>query len=64
MKQQNTICAKRGNTCHSKTNCKRFTAPRDTESMEAALYVRRGAGDSACDMYQPINVVTTFKVEA
>lgn len=62
MNQPKTLCAKQGNTCHSKKNCKRFTAPRNEEFIEAALYVRREAGSTACDMYEPVKVLTTFKV--
>jgi len=61
MTQPKTHCA--GNGCPSKTNCQRFTAPRDQDSVPAALYVRREAGCSACDMYDPVNVMTTFKID-
>lgn len=54
-----TRCA--GNDCPSKTNCHRFTMPRNEEATPAALYVRREAGDSACDLYAPVNPVTTFQ---
>ena len=33
------------------------------EATQAALYVRREAGDSACDLYLPVNPVTTFQEE-
>ena len=59
MNQQKTTCA--GNNCPSKSNCHRFTMPRNEESVAAALYVRREAGDSACDMFAPVNAVSTFK---
>ena len=54
-----TRCA--GNDCPSKTNCHSFTLPRNEEATPAALYVRREAGDSACDLYAPGNPVTTFQ---
>ena len=38
-----------------------FTMPRNEEATPAALYVRREAGDSACDLYAPANPVTTFQ---
>jgi hypothetical protein len=52
-----------GTGCPSKTNCHRFTMPRNEEATPAALYVRREAGDSACDLYAPVNPVTTFREE-
>ena len=54
-----TRCA--GTGCPSKANCHRFTMPRDSESVPAALYVRREAGASACDLFLPVNPVTTFR---
>ena len=54
-----TRCA--GTGCPSKTNCHRFTMPRNEEATPAALYVRREAGASACDLYLPVNPVTTFR---
>lgn len=59
MSQPKTTCS--GNNCPSKSNCHRYTMPRDAESVPAALYLRREAGDSACDLFLPINPVTTFK---
>jgi hypothetical protein len=61
MNQPKTICAQRSNNCPSKKNCQRFTTARNGESIEAALYVRREAGSTACDMYEPVKVLTTFK---
>ena len=57
MKNNLTKCE--GNNCPSKKNCKRYVE-RDTFTIPAALYVRRGPGDSACDMYSPIKIVSTF----
>lgn len=59
-RDRTTLCARQGNTCPSKNNCRRHTGLRNIETTEAALYVRREAGDTACDMYMPIVVVTTF----
>lgn len=53
-----------GNNCPSKRNCHRFTAPRDQDYVEAALYIRREAGASACDCYLPVKPVTTFREDA
>ena len=36
-------------------------ASSEAEAVPAALWIRREAGTSACDMYQPINAVSTFK---
>lgn len=46
--------------CPSKNNCRRHAEKNRHDSVAAALWIRREAGDSACDMYQPINVVSTF----
>jgi hypothetical protein len=51
-----------GGNCQSKKNCRRYTE-RKTNSdyiVNAALWVRRDAGASACDMYRPVEVVSTF----
>lgn len=53
-----------GSKCPSKTNCRRYTERNSHESVAAALWLRREAGTSACDMYLPIEVVSTFKEEA
>lgn len=61
MTQQFTRCD--GGTCPSKNNCRRYTE-RKTKGdyiINAALWARREAGTSACDMYLPINAVSTFK---
>ena len=50
-----------GIKCSSKDNCRRHTERNRYEAVPAALWIRREAGDSACDMYQPINAVSTFK---
>lgn len=55
-----TLCARQGNTCPSKNNCRRFAEVRGHEYTLAALYVRREPGSTACDMYLPIVVITTF----
>lgn len=53
-----------GSKCPSKNNCRRFTERNRHESIAAALWLRREAGTSACDMYLPIEVVSTFREEA
>ncbi len=53
-----------GQKCPSANNCRRFVERKSQESVPAALWVRREAGASACDMYLPITVVSTFKSEA
>ena len=50
-----------GSKCPSKDNCSRHTERNRYEAVPAALWIRREAGASACDMYQPINSVSTFK---
>lgn len=50
-----------GRNCPSKTNCRRFTERSTVEAVPAALWIRREAGASACDMYLPIEVVSTFQ---
>lgn len=52
-----------GSKCPSKANCRRHTERNYHESIPAALWVRREAGASACDMYVPVEVVSTFKTE-
>lgn len=52
-----------GIRCHSKDNCRRHIERKNTEAVPAALWLRREAGDSACDMYLPIEVVRTFKAD-
>ena len=49
-----------GNNCPSKNNCRRYTERNSHESVPAVLWIRREAGTSACDMYLPIEVVSTF----
>lgn len=51
-----------GQQCPSRNNCKRYTERNDKDYVTwAALWARREAGSSACDMLIPIEVVTTFK---
>lgn len=50
-----------GGNCPSKTNCHRYTGPRPQDYNRAALWLRREAGDNACDMVAWVNPVTTFK---
>lgn len=62
MKSAFTTCE--GGNCPSKTNCRRFTERKSQkESIAAALWVRREAGSSACDMVDFVDQVTTFKEE-
>ena len=50
-----------GSKCPSKNNCRRHTERKHSESVPAALWIRREAGASACDMYLPVASVSTFK---
>ena len=50
-----------GSKCPSKDNCIRHTERNRYEAVPAALWIRREAGSSACDLYHPINTVSTFK---
>jgi len=52
-----------GGNCPSKKNCQRYTAKRPAEYLRAALWLRRDAGASACDMVVFNAIVTTFKDE-
>lgn len=52
----------KGYLCPSRQNCKRATDT-NPNRMFAAFHNRREAGDSACTMYLPIKVITTFKDE-
>jgi len=52
-----------GGKCQSMKNCRRYTERNSHESVAAALWLRREAGTSACDMYPPIEVVSTFNAE-
>lgn len=51
-----------GGNCPSKTNCRRYTerSGQGDYILKAALWVRREAGATACDMVMWINPVTTF----
>ena len=53
-----------GMNCPSKKNCKRYTERKREDALPAAIWIRREAGSSACDMYLPIVVISTFKEEA
>ena len=50
-----------GSKCPSKNNCRRHTERKNTDAVPAALWIRREAGSSACDLYLPIDTTTTFK---
>ena len=50
-----------GSKCPSKDNCSRHTKRNHYEAVPAALWIRREAGASACDMYLPVASVSTFK---
>ena len=52
----------KGYLCPSRANCKRATDTSPNRTF-AAFYNRREAGDSACSMYLPVKLVTTFKDE-
>lgn len=49
-----------GSKCPSQKNCRRHVERNIHESVPAALWIRRDPGASACDMYMPINVMSTF----
>lgn len=55
-----------GGNCPSKKNCRRFTERKAVMNSvpAAALWLRREAGASACDMVMFVTTVTTFKDEA
>lgn len=53
-----------GGNCPSKKNCQRYTAPRSEDFTRAALWLRREAGASACDMVIFVEPVTTFREES
>ena len=50
-----------GSKCPSKDNCRRHIDRNRYEAVPAALWIRREAGASACDMYLPVASVSTFK---
>jgi hypothetical protein len=52
-----------GGNCPSKKNCRRYTerSVKGDYVVNAALWLRREAGDSACDMVIWVEPVTTFK---
>lgn len=55
-----------GQQCPSANNCRRYTerhVPKGVIASFAALYLRREAGDSACDQFIPVEVVSTFERE-
>ena len=58
-----TFTSCEGSKCPSAKNCRRYTERNSHESVPAALWIRREAGASACDMYLPIEVVSTFKAD-
>lgn len=55
-----------GGNCPSKKNCRRYTerSVKGDYVVNAALWLRREAGDSACDMVIWVEPVTTFKAGA
>ena len=61
MTQQFTRCD--GGTCPSKNNCQRYTERKVNGDyiINAALWARREAGASACDMVMWIKPASTFK---
>lgn len=60
MKASFTTCE--GGNCPSKKNCRRYTERKQhKETIAAALWIRRDAGASACNMVEWTKPVTTFK---
>lgn len=57
------ICRCDGGQCPSRMNCRRYTERhvKGEHITQAALWARREAGSSACDMWIPVRIVTTFK---
>lgn len=52
-----------GQQCPSAANCRRYTerqVPKGVMVPMAAFYLRREAGDSACDGFMPAVPVSTF----
>ena len=54
-----------GGSCPSKDNCRRYTERKVQGDyvVNAALWLRREAGASACDSYLPVRVISTFASE-
>lgn len=62
MELANDVARCDGGNCPSKKNCKRYLERRAKGDyiVNAALWIRREAGASACDMVNWDNPVTTF----
>lgn len=60
---ENYVARCDGGNCPSKKNCRRYAEriSNDLYMVRAALWLRRDAGASACDMVIWIDRVTTFK---
>lgn len=55
-----------GTGCPSANNCLRYTdrqVPKGVLSFFAAFPLRREAGDSACDQFRPVEIISTFERE-
>lgn len=57
----NVTCNRTDNRCPSRQNCRLYTASRSLGIPNASLNHRREPGSSACDLFLPITVITTFK---
>lgn len=55
-----------GQQCPSASNCRRYTerqVPKGVMANFAALYLRRQAGDNACDQFLAVKPVSTFDAQ-
>lgn len=55
-----------GQQCPSASNCRRYTerqVPKGVMANFAALYLRREAGDNACDQFLAVKPVSTFNAQ-
>ena len=55
-----------GQQCPSAANCRRYTErilPKGVMAPYSAFYLRRDAGDSACDGFLPVAPVSTFDAQ-
>lgn len=55
-----------GQQCPSAANCQRYTErilPKGVIAPFSAFYLRREAGDSACDGFMPVEPVSTFNAQ-
>lgn len=50
-----------GEKCPSANNCRRCVDKSMEGALVAAFHIRREPGDSACRMFLPVTLVTTYK---